>query len=216
MPSATRIIDRLPSLYRPELDAVGLFTALVRAVGSCLDHVSSESSDVMQSHWGSSADSALFSEWVRRTRELQDEPPVRRTDDIVEALPYLFDLPRLAALFDRAPWLDPPLSRDRVEDFRRRLADVVTMYRHGLGTLTTLRLATSIALPVSDRDAPPGLRTRAFTVEEFAPLRVRTQAVQARGQPLDMVGPLMQWAVASSSHYPVLPAAFIVGVTPVA
>jgi hypothetical protein len=215
MPSATRIVDRLPSLYRPEVDAVGLFTAFVRAVGSGLDGVSRESSDVMQAHWFSSADSALFSEWVRRTRELTGEPPVRLTDDIVEALPYLIDLPRLAALFDRAPWLDPPLSRDRVEDFRRRLADLVTMYGLGLGTMTALRLATRIALPVSDREAPPGLRTRAFTVEEFAPLRVTTQAVQARGQPLDMVGPLMQWAIASGSYYPALPTAFIVGVTPV-
>src|SRR5574341_1422915 len=216
MPSSTRIVDRLPSLYRPEVDAVGLFTAFVRAVGSGLDGVSKESSDVMQSHWFSSADSALFSEWVRRIRELESDPPVRHTDDIVETLPYLSDLPRLAALFDRAPWLDPPLSRDRVEDFRRRLADVVTMYRHGLGTMTSLRRATRIALPVSNREAPPGLRARSFTVEEFAPLRITTQAVQARGQPLDMVGPLMQWAVASSSHYPVLPTAFIVGVTPVA
>ena len=216
MPSATRIIDRLPSLYRPEVDAVGLFTAFVRAVGSRLDGVSKESSDVMQSHWFSSADSALFSEWVRRTRELEGEPPVRHTDDLVETLPYLIDLPRLAALFDRAPWLDPPLSRDRVEDFRRRLADVVTMYRQGLGTMAALRLATRIALPVSDREAPPGLRTRSYTVEELAPLRTITQAVEARGQPLDMVGPLMQWAVASGSHHPVLPAAFIAGVTPVA
>ena len=216
MPSATRIIDRLPSLYRPEVDAAGLFTAFLRAIGSRLDGVSRESSDVMQAHWFSSADSALFSEFVRRTRELEGDPPVRHTDEIVEALPYLIDLPRLAALFDRAPWLDPPLSRDRVEDFRRRLADVVSMYRHGLGTLAALRLATRIALPVTDHDAPVGLRTRSFTVEEFAPLRVTTQAVQARGQPPDKVGPLMQWAVTSGSHNPVLPAAFIVGVTPVA
>ena len=216
MPSATRIVDRLPSLYRPEVDAVGLFTAFVRAVGSRLDGVSRESSDVMQAHWFSSADSALFSEWVRRTRELTGEPAVRHTDDIVEALPYLVDLPRLAAMFDRAPWLDPPLSRDRVEDFRRRLADLVTMYRLGLGTMTAVRLATRIALPVSDREAPPGLRTRSFTVEEFAPLRISSQPIQARGQPLDMVGPLMQWAVASGSYNPALPTAFIVGVTPVA
>ena len=216
MPSATRIVDRLPSLYRPEVEAAGLFTAFVRAIGSSLDGVSRESSDVMQAHWFSSADSALFSEWVRRTRELTGEPAVRRTDDIVEALPYLLDLPRLAALFDRAPWLDPPLSRDRVEDFRRRLADLVTMYRLGLGTMTALRLATRIALPISDRDAPPGLRTRSFSVEEFAPLRLAIQEVQARGQPLDMVGPLMQWSTASHSYHPVLPAAFIVGVTPLA
>lgn len=216
MPSANRIIERLPSLYRPEVDAADLFTAFIRAIGGRLDGVSKESSDVMQSHWFASADSALFSEFVRRSRELAGEPPVRRTDEIVEALPYLIDLPRLAGLIDRAPWLDPPVSRDRVEDFRRRLAEVVTMYRQGLGTVAALRLATRIALPVSDRSAAPGLRTRPFTVEEFAPLRDRTQAVQARGQPLDMVGPLMRWAIDSGSQAAVLPTAFVSGVTPVA
>ena len=196
MPSATRIIDRLPSLYRPEVDAAGLFTAFVRAVGSRLDGVSRESSDVMQAHWFSSADSALFSEFVRRTPRADRRPagaPHRR-DRRGAALSDRSAAPRRRCSIAR-PWLDPPLSRDRVEDFRRRLADVVTMYRHGLGTLAALRLATRIALPVSDREAPPGLRTRSFTVEEFAPLRVTTQAIQARGQPLDMVGPLMQWAV---------------------
>lgn len=215
MPSAIRIIERLPSLYRPEVDAVDLFTAFVRAIGGRLDGVSKESSDVMQAHWFAYADSALFSEFVRRSLELEGEPPVRRTDEIVSTLPYLTDLPRLAALVDRAPWLDPPVSRDRVEDFRRRIADVVAMYRQGLGTLAALRLATRIALPVSDRSAPPGLRTRSFTVEEFAPLRVRTQAIQARGQPLDMVGPLMRWAIDSGSQKAVLPTAFVRGVTPV-
>jgi len=215
MPSANRIIERLPSLYRPEVDAADLFTAFIRAIGGRLDGVSKESSDVMQSHWFAYGDGALFSEFVRRSRELADEPPVRRTDEIVEALPYLFDLPRLAGLIDRAPWLDPPVSRDRVEEFRRRLADVVTMYRQGLGTLAALRLATRIALPVTDRNAAPGLRTRPFTVEESAPLRDRTQAIQARGQPLDMVGPLMRWAIDSGSQAAVLPTAFVRGVTPV-
>ena len=205
MPGANRIINLLPSLYRPEADATDLLTAFIRAIGGRLDGVSKESSDVMQAHWFAYADGALFSEFVRRSRELADEPPVQRADSIVEALPYLTDLPRLAGLIDRAPWLDPPVSRDRVEDFRRRLADVVTMYRQGLGTLAALRLATRIALPVFDRSAPPGLRTRPFTVEEFAPLRDRTHAVQARGQPLDMVGPLMRWTVDSGSQAAVLP-----------
>jgi hypothetical protein len=215
MPSAERIVGRLPSLYRPEVDADGLFAAFIRAIGHCLDGISKDSSAVLQAHWFAYADSALFSEFVRRHRELAGEPPVRRTDAIVEALPYLVDLPRVAALIDRAPWLDPPRSRDRVEDFRRRIADVVTMYRQGLGTVAALRLATRIALPADDRDAAPGLRTRAFTVEEFAPLRERTHAVQGRGRPVDMVGPLMRWAVDSGAHAPVLPAAFVRGVPPV-
>jgi hypothetical protein len=216
MPSANRIVERLPSLYRPEVDATDLFTFFIRAVGSRLDGISKESSDVMQAHWFAYADGALFSEFVRRSRELAGEPPVRRTDEIFATLPYLVDLPRLAGLIDRAPWLDPPASRDRVEDFRNRIADVVTMYRQGLGTMAALRLATRIALPVSDRSAAPGLRTRAFTVEEYAPLFERSQAVQARGLPVDMVGPLMRWAVESGSQTAVLPAAFVRGVTPVA
>lgn len=214
MPSLDRIIERLPSLYRPELDTADLFTVFVRAIGDLLDGVSKESSDVMQAHWFAFADSALFSEFVRRSRELAGEPPVRRTDQIVTAFPYLFDLPRLAGLIDLAPWLDPPASRDRVEDFRRRVADDVAMYTQGLGTLAALRLATRVALPISDRAAPPGLGTRRFTVEEYAALHERTQAIQARGQPLDMVGPLMRWTIESGSERPVLPTAFLRGVTP--
>jgi hypothetical protein len=216
MPSANRIIECLPSLYRPEPEAADLFTVFLQAIGSGLDAISRQSSDVMEAHWFAYADGALFSEFVRRSREVAGEPPVRRTDEIVSTLLYLLDLPRLAGLIDRAPWLDPPASRDRVEDFRRRIADVVAMYRQGLGTIAALRLATRIALPISDRSAPAGLRTRPFTVEEFAPLRERNQATQARGQPLDMVGPLMRWAVDSGSQKPVLPAAFVRGVEPVA
>ncbi len=215
MPSATRIIERLPSLYRPEVDATDLYTVFVRAIGRVLDGVSKESSEVMQAHWFAYADGALFDEWVRRSREVAGEPPVRRADPIVDALPYLADLPRLAALIDRAPWLDPPVSRDRVEDFRRRIADVVTMYRLGLGTVTALRIATRIALPVTDRDAPAGLRTRPFTIEEHAPLREHTQAIRARGVPFDLVGPLMPWTLDSGSHAAVLPTVFVRGVTPV-
>ena len=215
MPSANRIIERLPSLYQPEPDAIDLFTAFMRAIGSGLDGISKESSDVMQAHWFAYADSALFSEFVRRSRELAGDPPVRRTDEIVSTLPYLRDLPRLAGLIDRAPWLDPPSSRDRIEDFRRRLADIVTMYRQGLGTMAALRFATRIALPVSDRSALPGLRTRPFTIEEYAPLRERIEPVPARGQPVDMVGPLMRWTVISGSYKPVLPAAFVRGVEPI-
>src|SRR6266542_3383943 len=165
MPSVDRIIERLPSLYRPELDATDLFTVFIRAISGLLDGVSKVSSDVMQSHWFAYADGALFGEFVRRSRELPGEPPVQRTDAIVSTLPYLVDLPRLAGLIDR--------------------------------------------------NAPPGLGTRPFTVEEYAPLRVRTLAAQARGQPVDMVGPLMRWAIDSGSQKPVLPTAFVRGVTPV-
>src|SRR5689334_5924556 len=124
MPSTPRILERLPSLYRPEADATDLLTTFIRAIGSSLDTVSRESSAVMQAHWFASADAALFSEFVRRSRELAGEPPVRSSDAIVRELPYLADLTRLAGLLDRAPWLDPPLTRDRVEDFRRRISDL--------------------------------------------------------------------------------------------
>ena len=215
MPSANRIVEQLPSLYRPELSATDLITRLVRAIGAALDGVNKASSEVLHAHWFTYADGALFSEFVRRSRELAGEPAVLRTDEMIEALPYLIDLPRLAGLLDRAPWLDPPLSRDHVEEFRRRLTDVVTLYRQGLGTLASLRIATRIALPVTDRSAAPGLRSRPFTVEEFAPLRAITAPAQTRGVPLEMIGPLMGWRVDSASQSAVLPTAFIRGVTPV-
>ena len=162
------------------------------------------------------ADGALFSEVQWRSRELaRGTAGAAHGRDCYGPRPNLLDWPRLSSRLARAPWLVPPSSRDRAEDFRRRLADVVAMYQQGLGTVAALRLATRIALPISDRTAPPGLRTRPFTVEEYAPLRERAQAVQARGQPVDMVGPLMRWAVDSGSQKPVLSAAFVCGVEPV-
>ena len=40
MPSASHIIERLPSLYRPEPDATDLLMTPVRAIGSGIDGIS--------------------------------------------------------------------------------------------------------------------------------------------------------------------------------
>lgn len=59
MPSFQRIVERLPSLYRPEPGDLGLLVAALEAVGSELDALSDEGSEVLRAHWFEQADAAL-------------------------------------------------------------------------------------------------------------------------------------------------------------
>jgi hypothetical protein len=215
MPSALRILERLPSLYRPEPEDTDLYSTLIRTVGTALDEVSALSSEVLQSHWFNHADSALLSSFVLRTGQIEGSAPLRSSDPQVQQFPYLSDLPRLATLFDEAPWREPLSARERVEDFRARLARLVALYRNGLGTLAALKSIALLMLPPLDRNAPAGLRERPFTVEEFSPTRTVLEAVRARGQPLDLVGPLMRWQL-TGGRFSIPMTAIMQGVTPVA
>lgn len=215
MPSALRILERLPSLYRPEPGDTDLYSTLIRCIGTALDEVAALSSEVLQAHWFDYADSALLSSFLARTRQLEGSQPLQSGAAQVQEFAYLSDLPRIATLFDEAPWREPLSARERVEDFRARLARLVALYRNGLGTLAALRSMTLLTLPLLDRTAAPGLRERPFTVEEFSPTRTVLQPVQARGQPLDLVGPLMRWQL-SGGRFSVPMTAIVAGVTPVA
>jgi hypothetical protein len=201
MPSAPRIIERLPSLYRPEGHESDLATTLIRAVGASLDAISRESSEVMQAHWFDYADSAVLSSYLARFRQLDGKPPVTPWDPAVEAFGVFSDLPRIGALLDALPWREPLIGRELVEEYRRRLARLVALHRNGLGTIDALRLMTLIALPAMNREAAPGLRERPFSIEEFSPVRQVELAVQARGLPEGLVGPLMRWHIDTASRF---------------
>src|SRR5690606_21888525 len=142
-----------------------------------------------------------------------DAPPLKPGEPQVDEFPYFASLPRIATLFDQLPWTEPFASRERVEEFRRRIARLVALYRNGLGTPAALRMATLPSLPIAQRDAPEGLRERPFTVEEFSPTRAELIAVQARGQPTGLVGPLMRWEV-SAGRFAMPFAAIIEGTAP--
>jgi len=218
MASAPRILQRLPSLYRPEpgYDDGDLLLALATAISEVLDELSQESAELMQAHWYGYADSALFSRWVGRRRALDGSGPLTRADPAIDQFPYLCDLPRIAALVDLVPWREPLRDRERVEAFRERVGRIVRLHRDGLGTVRALRTMTMAALPQVDPDAPEGLRERSFTVEELCGALHLDQAVSQPGLPADMVGPLMRWRIDSNSQGPVAPLVVIEGVTPVA
>lgn len=218
MPSAPRILERLPSLYRPEpgYDDDDPLLQLVAAVGDLIDELSAASAEVMQAHWLNYADSALYSAWLGRRRELRGDGPLAPGDPLIDTFPYLADLPRLASLVDMSPWREPLSDRERVETFRRRIHRIIRLHRDGLGTLAALRNMTLAALPLLDADAPPGLRERSFTVEEFTGARRAIQAVSQDGIPGDQVGPLMRWRVDSDSLAAVAPLVIIEGVAAVA
>ena len=216
MPSTPRILENLPSLYRPEpgYDDDDILLQLATAVGNLLDQLSAESAEVMQAHWANYADSAVYSTWLGRRRSLNGEGPLKLDDPLIDQFPYLYDLPRIAALIDLAPWREPLRDRERVESFRRRMHRIIQLHRDGLGTVRALRTMTLAALPQIDPDAPRGLRERSFTVEEFSGHTTQTQAITQDGLPNDMVGPLMRWQIDSGSINAVSPMIVIEGVTP--
>lgn len=217
MPSAPRILERLPSLYRPEpgYDGDDLLLQLATAVGAILDQLSQTSAEVMQAHWYSHADSAIFSSWLGRARALGGAGPLRHDDPAINQYPYLFDLPRIAALVDLSPWREPLRDRERVEAFRQRVRRIVRLHTDGLGTLRALREMTLAALPQIDPEAPEGLRERGFTVEEFSDAGQLVMVISQPGLPAEQVGPLMRWQIDSHSLSPVIPLVVIEGVTPV-
>lgn len=216
MASGNRIIERLPSLYRPEpgYDDDDLLLQLSMSIGSLLDRLGQEGAEVMQAHWFDYADSAIYSTWLGRRRTLNREGPLKLSDPLIDQFPYLFALPRIAALVDLSPWQEPLRDRERVEVFRERVRRIIRLHRNGLGTVRALRTMTLAALPQIDPDAPAGLRERSFTVEEFSGIQQLAQAISQVGLPPDRVGPLMRWSIDSDSISDLAPMVVITGLTP--
>ena len=213
MASAERLRDLLPSLWRPEPEAAAddLLAGLLRAGGRVIDTASVEAGDLMQSHWFRFADSALLSPYVARFRTKAGQKPLLPFDPDVDLHPYLDDLARLGGLLGLTPWTHPLESRETVEDFRRRIARMVALWKDGLGTKAALRAATLASLPVVDHTAPPGLRERGFTVEERAPAAPVTLMAKPRGVPAELVGPLMRWRIDSGAVAATAPEIYIEG-----
>lgn len=216
MASGNRILERLPSLYRPEpgYDNDDLLLQLSMSVGSLLDRLGQESAEVMQAHWFDYADSAIYSTWLGRRRTLNGDGPLKLGDPLIDQFPYLFDLPRIASLVDLSPWQEPLRDRERVEALRERIRRIIRLHRDGLGTVRALRTMTLAALPQIDPDAPDGLRERSFTVEEFSGTQRLAQAISQVGLSPDRVGPLMRWSIESNSISDVAPMVIVTGLTP--
>lgn len=214
MPSAERIRELLPSLWRPEPEAREgeLLAQFVATAGSLVDAASIAASEVMQAHWFRYSDSALVSPYVARFRSKQSKAPLVPGDPSIDLHPYLDDLARLAGLLGVVPWREPLDQRETVEEFRRRIERTVALYRDGLGTRSALRRMTLASLPAADRSAAEGLRERGFSVEEAAPVAMRETLAPPRGIPGDVVGPLMRWRIESGAVAPTPAEVYIEGV----
>lgn len=205
--------DRLPTLYRPEEDDEGLLSLTLRAVAEELEELNREASDALQSHWFGYADSALYSPYFIRSRQLAGLPFPAFGDPALDEFPYVHDLARLAALLALPSWREPPALRETVEEYRQRIGRIVALYRNGLGTPGALRRMIEAQLPV-DLEGPPEEQDRPFWLEEFAPLVRRSQAITTPGEPLDMVGPLMRWTLENDGLAAVVPTLYVQGVEP--
>jgi len=218
MASFQQMRDRLPTLYRPEPTEQSLLTQWLAAIGALLDDAHADSTQVMQSHWVTFADSAFYSPVVARDRELADLDRLQliKLDEskkivpnapdlqVVEEWPYIHDLARIGALLPAPPWLEPAYLQEVVESYRQRLARLLAIYKNGLGTVHAIRnmveaqLPVAIALPLAQRDQP-------FWVEEFSTLVRTIVAAPTRGAPAESLGPLMRWDIINAGVKPVAP-----------
>jgi hypothetical protein len=213
MPSLERMRDRLPSLYRPEDDDTGLLMLFLLAVAGMLESLNREAGEVMQSHWLDYADRALYSPYFILTLKLARPPksvPAANAKEL-RMFPYIHDLARLGSLLPLPPWQEPPAQRELAEHYRKRINDTVEIYKNGLGTTGALRGVVENQLPPIKQPGDAEA-ARPFFIEEFAPLSRQSLAVAARGEPTDMVGPLMRWTFTNSGVDAVPPTLFIQGV----
>ncbi len=100
MPSLPALVERLPSLYRPELpDAPGgiaepLVLTFLRGVAAELDAVRDDASSVLPAHWVRQSQRAAVDRWFTLRRERANLPVLAPTDrlDFVDARGFLLGL----------------------------------------------------------------------------------------------------------------------------
>ncbi len=217
MTRADRILERLPTVYRPVRSPVPGEEALpqqfVSAVASLLDRLDDASLEVMRAHWFGFADRGEYAPYLAALRRLGGGPPPRRGDRDVATFAFLADLPRVAGLLGLTPFRDPPAARERVEDFRERVRRHVELYRNGLGTPAAVRRITRVLLPRDpDPNLPDSLRDRPLSIEEHVPLRFGPTTARAKGAPEDLLGPLMRFGLDNPGLSPGVVTLYVEGV----
>ncbi|HEX6558414.1 MAG TPA: hypothetical protein VF021_03110 [Longimicrobiales bacterium] len=145
MPDASRMIDRLPSLYRPEPDDDTLLMRALQAIASELEEARDQCSMIMPAHWSLHADHALFDPWFTLRRARAGLPSLAPADvvDFVDARAVMIAIkdahtpltqqikadlaPALVADLDAWNDLEPPpvaLQRRVLDALNRRNAAV--------------------------------------------------------------------------------------------
>lgn len=215
MAAAERLIDLLPSLWRPQPGDRTLLAEWLGAVAGVLDAAGADAQHVLRAHWADSADAALWDAHYQAERRDRRLPPANVRDPAdyneLQRYPWIGDLARLAGLLDLPPWRDPASLRENVEEYRLRLADVVGAYRAGLTTPAALARLVDAAL-AEDMTAPLFRQRAGFAIEEPVALLEATTALTAipAVQEGDVVGPLTRWTVAAAAT----PAFIVQGVAP--
>lgn len=215
MSAADRLVDLLPSLWRPQPGDRTLLAEWLAAVGGVMDGAAADAQHVLRAHWADTADAALWAAHYQAERRDRRLPPanVRDPKDYKELqrYPYIRDLARLAGLLDLPPWRDPASLRENVEEYRQRLGDVVGAYRLGLTTPAALRRLVDAALP-EDMTAPLSRQRASFALEEPVALLAATTQLTAipAVEEGDLVAPLSRWVVDAAGT----PAFVIQGVAP--
>ncbi len=202
MPATDRLIDLLPTLWRPQPGDATLLAQWLAAVGEAFDGGAADIQHVLRAHWFDTADAAAWAKHHGADRRERGLGALRlgHTGDRREVLryPYVRDLPRIGALLDLPPWRDPASLREGVEEYRQRVGDIVDAYRDGLVTPAALRRLVDAALP-EDMTAPPASQRGRYAIEEPVGLRVAATPLVATPavQEGDAVAPLSRWALAT-------------------
>ena len=203
MPTYDKLIDHLPSLWRPQRGDATLLAQWLAAVGAAFDAGTADIQHVLRAHWFDTADAAAWSRHFTADRRERGLGALRigNAADRGEALryPYVRDLPRLAALLELPPWRDPASLREEVEEYRARVGDILAAYRAGFVTPGALRRLVDAALP-EDMSAALAAQRRGYAIEE--PVAIRLQTVPLIAAPnvaeTDRVAPLARWTLAGS------------------
>ncbi|MEO6407482.1 MAG: hypothetical protein ABIO45_01845 [Burkholderiaceae bacterium] len=205
MPAYDKLVDHLPSLWRPQRGDATLLAQWLAAVGAAFDAGAADIQHVLRAHWFDTADAAAWAKHFAADRRERSLGALRigNAADRGEALryPHVRDLPRLAALLDLPPWRDPASLREEVEEYRARVGDVLGAYRAGLVTPGALRRLVDAALP-EDMSAAPAAQRTGYAVEE--PVSTRLAPIPLTSTPnvaeTDRVAALARWKLTGSGR----------------
>ncbi len=198
MPSLPALIDRLPSLYRPEPDDGTLLATLLASVAAELDAARDDTSMLLPAHWVLHADRATFDPWFTRRRQRAGLPALVPTDllDFDDARKFLIavkdaNTPLTEFLRDS---LSSTLQAE-LDAWDDALQPPIVLQRHALDALTRLARGallyngarfdgvTLSAATVARAEAnPPGVERTAVNVQ----LLLEAFPAQLRAASLDL------------------------------
>jgi hypothetical protein len=212
-----RLVSRLHTLYQPEPQDDTLLNRLLIGAGAVLDQAAVQANHVLFAHWFDVADKATWDAHYqvdRRERGLR-VANVRDAKDQreIRTYPYIGDLGRVCGLLGIAPWREPALLRETVEEYRQRVSDLLDAYRLGLTTVPALRRLIEAELP-EDMAGAPQTQRWPFAIEEPRALRRHVQAITVPESPLTAISPLWRWQAPAKADALATPTVYLQGVKP--